>query len=50
MCNYLLDSVPNASYLSSEMGIADMMKYNGSKQTVVVQEGPCRAVLIKPTY
>lgn len=50
MCNYLLDPVPNTSYLSSEMGITDMMKYNGFEQIAVVQEGLCRAVLIKSTY
>lgn len=50
MCNYLLDPVPNASYLSSETGITDMIKYNSSEGIAVVQEGPCRAVLIKPTY
>lgn len=50
MCNYLQDSVPNTSYLHSKMGITDMMKYNGSKQIAVLQEGPCRAVLIKHTY
>lgn len=50
MCNYLHYSVPNTSYLSSKMGITDMMEHNGSKQIAVLQEGPCRAVLIKHTY
>lgn len=50
MSNYLQYSVPHTSYLSFKMGFTDMMKYNGSKQIAVLQEGPCRAVLIKHTY